>query len=282
MVRGRAWPGQAPCLLSLALSCYAGLVALPFAAFKCATPRSLAARGIWAGEAPGRGSPVGSTMSTSAVVSAAALFAACAMQVKQRAARRGGVRGLRAFENELGVQPPVGYFDPLGLSRDGDFSEFYRRREAELKNGRVAMYATIGYILPEYIRWPGYISPSADLTFEDCPNGLQALAKVPTEGWLQIIAWCGMYEVVINQPKHPSEPGNYYKGRLGAIPGTQIGDEEKRRNSMNAELANGRLAMMAIIGMFFQDGLTGQAWGDWSLYTDSPLRARAASRVRQP
>lgn len=29
----------------------------------------------------------------------------------------------------------------------------------------------------------------------------------------------------------------------------------------------------AIIGMFFQNGLTGEAWGDWSLYTDSPLRA---------
>jgi len=42
---------------------------------------------------------------------------------------------------------------------------------------------------------------------------------------------------------------------------------------LNAELANGRLAMMAIIGMFFQDGLTGSAWGDWSLYTKSPLRA---------
>ena len=26
-------------------------------------------------------------------------------------------------------------------------------------------------------------------------------------------------------------------------------------------MANGRLAMMAIIGMFFQDGLTGSAWG---------------------
>jgi len=33
------------------------------------------------------------------------------------------------------------------------------------------------------------------------------------------------------------------------------------------------LAMMAIIGMFYQDGLTGSAWGDWSLYSDSPLRA---------
>merc|ERR1712032_23271 len=27
---------------------------------------------------------------------------------------------------------------------------------------------------------------------------------------------------------------------------------------------NGRLAMVSIIGMFFQDGLTGSAWGDWA------------------
>ena len=31
--------------------------------------------------------------------------------------------------------------------------------------------------------------------------------------------------------------------------------------------------MMAIISMFFQNGLTGSAWGDWALCTASPLRA---------
>merc|ERR1711920_842899 len=50
-------------------------------------------------------------------------------------------------------------------------------------------------------------------------------------------------------------------------------DAEKKQKRLAAELANGRLAMMAIIGMFFQDGLTGSAWGSWALYTDSPLRA---------
>merc|ERR1711881_749171 len=50
-------------------------------------------------------------------------------------------------------------------------------------------------------------------------------------------------------------------------------DPEAKKKKLAAELANGRLAMMAIIGMFFQDGLTGSAWGDWSLYTASPLRA---------
>lgn len=163
----------------------------------------------------------------------------------------------RAFENELGVQPPVGYFDPLGLSSDGDYETFYRRREAELKNGRVAMYATIGYIMPEFYRWPGYISPTADLSFADCPNGINALSQVPLEGWLQILAWCGMYEWVINQPKHPSEPGNYYKGRLGLFPGMIMRDPEKRKRSLNAELANGRLAMVAIFGMMMQDGVVG-------------------------
>ena len=31
--------------------------------------------------------------------------------------------------------------------------------------------------------------------------------------------------------------------------------------------------------MFFQDGLTGSAWGDWSLYTTSPLRAGREPRI---
>ena len=34
--------------------------------------------------------------------------------------------------------------------------------------------------------------------------------------------------------------------------------------------------------MFFQDGLTGSAWGDWSLYTASPLRAEAAEADEPP
>merc|ERR1712026_227260 len=62
-------------------------------------------------------------------------------------------------------------------------------------------------------------------------------------------------------------------GRLGIFRGDRIADPVAKKRGLNAEIANGRLAMMAIIGMFFQDGLTGSAWGDWSNYTDSPLRA---------
>ena len=39
-----------------------------------------------------------------------------------------------------------------------------------------------------------------------------------------------------------------------------------------AVIAHCRLAKKVTIGMFFKDGLTGSAWGDWALCTASPLR----------
>merc|ERR1712070_1344674 len=75
---------------------------------------------------------------------------------------------LRAFENELGVQAPVGYWDPLGYAKDGDAVAFARRRSTELKHGRIAMLAAMGYITPEVAgKFPGYLSYSENLKFQD-------------------------------------------------------------------------------------------------------------------
>ena len=41
--------------------------------------------------------------------------------------------------------------------------------------------ACIGYIIPEYFKFPGEVSPSLGLKFADVPNGLGALSKVPPE-----------------------------------------------------------------------------------------------------
>ena len=49
---------------------------------------------------------------------------------------------LRAFENELGVQAPVGFWDPAGFTADGSTENFARRRQTELKHGRISMLAT--------------------------------------------------------------------------------------------------------------------------------------------
>merc|ERR1719217_1915777 len=182
---------------------------------------------------------------------------------------------LRAFENELGVQAPVGYWDPMGLAKDGNADEFRRRREVELKHGRVSMWAAVGYIVPEYLRWPGYCSPSEGLKFADIPNGLGALSKLSGNGLLQIFLFCGFLETNYFKQDPNRGAGDFENAGVLGVPGRRgtmaEGDAKKKR--LNAELANGRLAMMAIMGMFFQDGLTGSAWGDWSLYTASPLRA---------
>ena len=156
---------------------------------------------------------------------------------------------LRAFENELGVQAPVGFWDPAGLSADGSVENFKRRRATEIKHGRIAMLATMGYITPEITgKFPGYLSPSAGLKFADIPNGLAAISKVPQAGWGQILLYMAYCEVSQTQ-----EPGTAaYAGDFGFKVLTSSDPAEKTKK-LNAEIANGRLAMMAIIGMFFQD-----------------------------
>ena len=217
--------------------------------------------------------------------------------VRQFFGDSGSGSSYRAFDpaTELGVQDPIGFWDPLGLSADKDEATFKRRRAVEIKHGRISMYATIGYIVPEYFKFPGYLSPSLGLKFEDVPNGLAALSKLPVLGGAQIIAFAGLIETTgffqaksttdgrgpregqfsMKDSTEAAEPGNYGVGFPNFL--GKVADPEARKTKLAAELANGRLAMMAIIGMFFQDGLTGSAWGDWALYTASPLRAEPIS-----
>merc|ERR1711920_649741 len=143
--------------------------------------------------------------------------------------------------------------DPADFCKDGDAEAFKRRRAVEIKHGRISMYACIGYIAPEYFRWPGELSPSEGIKFTDVPNGLGAFSKVPFLGWLQILAFCGALETTgwtfkkaqnIGFGRDYSvngEPGNYGLGFIGAF-NTLKKDPSQRVRKLNAELANGRLA----------------------------------------
>merc|ERR1711933_256792 len=135
--------------------------------------------------------------------------------------------------------------------------------------------ACIGYIVPEYFKWPGYCSPSADLAFSDVPNGLAALSKISATGWAQIFLFAGICETGYFAQEDDRAPGDFANAGPLGVPNAagSMADAEVRKAKLQSEIANGRLAMMAIIGMFFQDGLTGSAWGDWASYTGSPLRA---------
>ena len=41
------------------------------------------------------------------------------------------------------------FWDPAGFTADGSVEDFKRRRQTELKHGRISMLATMGYITPE-------------------------------------------------------------------------------------------------------------------------------------
>merc|ERR1719262_1923801 len=158
---------------------------------------------------------------------------------------------LRAFENEVGVQAPLGFWDPVGFTKDGDITSFKRRRSVEIKHSRICMLAAMGYITPEITgKFPGSLSPGAGLKFADVPNGLAALGKVPFTGWFQIIMYCGFVE---DKAKYERDWKELTPGDMGWKPPLLATDDpETKKRRLSAELANGRLAMFAIIGMFFQ------------------------------
>merc|ERR1740121_1823574 len=122
---------------------------------------------------------------------------------------------LRAFENELGVQAPAGYWDPLGLGKDGDADVFRRRREVEIKHGRVCMIACIGFMVTSVgYRFPGDISPSTGISFEKVPAGLDAIGAVPALGWVQIFVFCGLIDFGLFRADPARDPGDFENGGI--------------------------------------------------------------------
>jgi light-harvesting complex I chlorophyll a/b binding protein 1 len=89
------------------------------------------------------------------------------------------------MESELGATGPLGYWDPLGMAEKQP-EKFARDRAVELKHGRIAMAAATGYMVQEFLRWPGYLSPSAGVKFAELPNGIAAFRAIPPAGLLQV------------------------------------------------------------------------------------------------
>eukprot|EP00591_Stephanopyxis_turris_P012440 CAMPEP_0195518938 /NCGR_PEP_ID=MMETSP0794_2-20130614/13998_1 /TAXON_ID=515487 /ORGANISM="Stephanopyxis turris, Strain CCMP 815" /LENGTH=206 /DNA_ID=CAMNT_0040647993 /DNA_START=38 /DNA_END=658 /DNA_ORIENTATION=+ len=155
-----------------------------------------------------------------------------------------------APENEVGVLPPVGFFDPLDLVNNGPYGSprenFEHYRGVEVKHGRIAMAATLGMITQELYRFDGYISPSQNLKFVEIPNGLEALRVTPIEGLVQMAVLIGAHELIVKQVEGKA-PGNFGTGYWGI---TLDDQSAKQLRALNVEVQNGRLAMLGILGMF--------------------------------
>lgn len=163
---------------------------------------------------------------------------------------------------ELGAMAPLGYFDPLGLSKIGDEDGFRNLRAAELKHGRVAMLAALGLVVQHYVKFPG---------LETVPSGLAALTSFPSNlAVLYLLAIAGYLETKLWVQNPDKEPGNF---------GDPFGVNQYTQEMREKELNNGRFAMICAVGIMAAELATGrdaiQQFG-WDLRT-TPVAVQVQS-----
>jgi len=201
------------------------------------------------------------------MASASAFVAPSAFSGKALSAAKTSSAMQMSFENELGAQAPLGFWDPLNLSSDGDAEKFARYRYCEIKHGRAAMLAVLGYIVQSQTRLPGGLdisglgdeSANQILNFSEIPNGLAALSSIPASGVAQIIAFIALLDLFVM--KDVEGTGNEFPGdfRNGFIDfGWDSFDEETKLRKRGIELNNGRAAMMGIFGIWSHELINGR------------------------
>jgi hypothetical protein len=175
---------------------------------------------------------------------------------------RGRSLNMRAYDgpfaDESGVDTTgyIGYFDPLGLSADGDIEKFNRVRAIEIKHGRIAMLAMVHTFVTYFFTIPGYLSNSAGVKFADVPAGWGAFKVVPAAGWAQIILFQAALEILA--PQDPEKaPGDVQPEKERGQVFKRYDDPDVRKKKLTIELNNGRLAMMACAGCWATEALTG-------------------------
>jgi len=177
-------------------------------------------------------------------VTAPALSAIGSVVFARRNAARCGSKQTRAQValQVVGVSAPMGKWDPLNLGSTD--SKMDRYTAVEIKHGRISMLACVGYVVPELFHFPGC---------EDFKNGLGAFSTLPDFGWFQLFLFIGAHEVLVKPRADSFGPWDF---GLGTFLLDGISDEELERKQ-TAERNNGRLAMVAILGLMVQDGMFG-------------------------
>jgi len=230
----------------------------------------------------------------------------------QRAAadvRMETVADLEALATKL--NPKVGFWDPLGLSsanlwEAGDEATIGFLRHAEIKHGRVAMFAFVGYCAQANgAHWPWKLSLSG-LSFEDISNAgspPEQWDALPTQSKLQILGAISLLEVFgeasylteAQGEKHymmGGKPGFYPSIKNAGVPHpvpfdlydpfgiSKNASKEKKEKGLIVEINNGRLAMLGIMGFVSEAKVPGSVpslTGVIKPYAGEPMAPFAAS-----
>lgn len=176
-----------------------------------------------------------------------------------------------------GAVAPLGEFDPLGFTKGLPVQEIKRFREAEVTHGRVAMLATLGYLVAE----PFHPFFDGQITGPANTHLTQVHEVAPLFfAWLGMsIATCEIGRALVGW-EFPTDAkdknlalkeeedfegktwltklnDDYYPGDLKFDPlGLKPKDAKGFEEMTNKELNNGRLAMLASIGMIVQEQVT--------------------------
>jgi len=150
-----------------------------------------------------------------------------------------------------GASAPFGFWDPAGLSKLGTPATQAWFKAAELKHSRVAMAATVGWIVNEAgIVFDGNIATG--VPFSSLGKGVQAWENVPDAGKLQIILAAGAIEFA-SEAKQPHYMRGGRPGQTAGPFGLRLWDplnynggmdEETKATKRQMEVNNGRLAMI--------------------------------------
>jgi len=172
-----------------------------------------------------------------------AILGAVAFSPVSRVARSSALK--MSFENEIGAQPPLGFWDPLGLLNDADQARFERLRTVETKHGRIAQLAILGHLVTTAgYRLPESLTPGYDLT--KVGAGLKALTDLPVEAIFGTLLTVAVIEGGFAARKEEIEAAQLKASGW---------DEETINRKLAIELNNGRAAQMGILALMVHEKL---------------------------
>jgi len=157
-------------------------------------------------------------------------------------------------------------WDPLGLAEIGSDETIAWYRHSEIKHGRVAMAAFVGWwAVGAGVRFPGELAHGLD--FASIPSkGLEAWDAVPGWGKAQMLLFAGLIELH-DELFHSVRGTHYMKGGTpgkNMVPGlfdpfglSKGRSEEAKAKGRSSEIKNGRLAMVGIAGLYAAATLEG-------------------------